>query len=143
MTSLLDVNVLIALAWPRHVHHVAAARWFDRAHPQGWATTPLTESGFIRVSSNPRVFPNGASPAQAAAVLLRARNVDGHVFWPDSTSMCGSIDLLEQHVHGSGVVTDAHLALIAARNDGVLVTFDGRAAMLARELGAQAQLLEA
>ena len=143
MTSLLDVNVLIALAWPRHVHHVAAARWFDRAHPQGWATTPVTESGFIRVSSNPRVFPDGASPAQAAEVLSRARAVVGHVFWPDNTSLTDSVDLLEQHVHRSGAVTDAHLAMIAAGNDGVLVTFDGRAAMLARELGAQAQLLEA
>lgn len=143
MISLLDVNVLIALAWPRHVHHVASTRWFRQAHTLGWATTPLTESGFIRVSSNPRVFPDGASPAQAAALLLRARSVDGHVFWPDSTSMCGVIDLLEQHVHGSASVTDAHLALIAADHDGVLVTFDARAAILAQELGAQAQLLEA
>ena len=25
---LLDVNVLVALAWDSHVHHVAARRWF-------------------------------------------------------------------------------------------------------------------
>jgi len=143
MASLLDVNVLIALAWPRHVHHVAATTWFVQMHTQGWATTPLTESGFIRVSSNPRVFPNGSSPAQAAAVLLRARAVVGHVFWPDNTSLTDSIDLLDQHVHRSGAVTDAHLAMIAAGNDGVLVTFDAKAAMLAQDVGARALLLEA
>jgi hypothetical protein len=26
--SLLDVNVLLALAWPTHVYHLAAHRWF-------------------------------------------------------------------------------------------------------------------
>jgi predicted nucleic acid-binding protein len=27
--SLLDVNVLVAFAWPNHVHHAAAQHWFD------------------------------------------------------------------------------------------------------------------
>ena len=27
MVYLLDVNVLIALAWPNHVHHAAAHTW--------------------------------------------------------------------------------------------------------------------
>jgi hypothetical protein len=27
--SLLDVNVLVAFAWPNHVHHSAAQHWFD------------------------------------------------------------------------------------------------------------------
>ena len=142
MAHLLDVNVLVALAWPRHVHHVAATQWFAQAHTQGWATTPVTESGFIRVSSNPRVFPDGASPAQAAEVLSRARAVAGHVFWPDTTSMADLVDLLEEHVHGSRAVTDAHLAMISASNDGLLVTFDVHAALLAQQLGADALLLE-
>ena len=29
VTALLDVNVLIALAWPNHVHHAAARAWFE------------------------------------------------------------------------------------------------------------------
>lgn len=143
MIHLLDVNVLIALAWPRHVHHVPASLWFADSHTQGWATTPVTEAGFIRVSSNSRVFPSGASPAQAAAILARARGVAGHAFWPDATSMSSAVDLLAQHVHGSRAVTDAHLAMIAASNDGALVTFDVHAANLAQRLGAASVLLEA
>lgn len=36
MTMLLDVNVLVALAWPNHVHHVSARRWFAAEAAQGW-----------------------------------------------------------------------------------------------------------
>ena len=28
MTALLDVDVLVALAWPNHVHHDPARAWF-------------------------------------------------------------------------------------------------------------------
>ena len=41
--SLLDVNVLLALAWPTHVHHLAAHRWFAENSGLGWATCPLTQ----------------------------------------------------------------------------------------------------
>jgi predicted nucleic acid-binding protein len=29
MVHLLDVNLLIALAWPNHVHHTSARAWFS------------------------------------------------------------------------------------------------------------------
>lgn len=41
MIRLLDVNVLIALAWPNHVHHDAAGSWFARLRRTGWATCAL------------------------------------------------------------------------------------------------------
>lgn len=141
MTYLLDVNVLIALAWPRHVHHVPATRWFADHHMETWATTPTTESGFIRVSSNPRVFPDGATPAQAAELLGQFRNVQGHVFWTDDTDLTAQTQLLADHVHRSASVTDAHLALLAKNNDATLATFDTQAARLAEDLGATALLL--
>ena len=33
--SLLDVNVLFTLAWPTHIHHLAAHRWFAENHEWG------------------------------------------------------------------------------------------------------------
>ena len=141
MTFLLDVNVLIALAWPRHVHHVTATQWFLDAHMQGWATTPTTEAGFIRVSSNPRVFPDGASPGQATALLAQFQEIDGHTFWKDATRLTEFANAINDHVHGSGSVTDAHLALIARTNNGTLATLDSRAATLANNLGARSLLL--
>ena len=49
MIALPDVNVLIALAWPNHVHHDAARSWFAESRATGWATCPVTEAGFVRV----------------------------------------------------------------------------------------------
>jgi len=52
--SLLDVNALVALAGDSHVHHTAIRSWFASNSKQGWATCPITESGFVPVSSNPK-----------------------------------------------------------------------------------------
>ncbi len=57
MTRLLDVNVLIALTWPHHVHHNAAKSWFAGVRGNGWTTCPLTEAGFVRVDRERRRWP--------------------------------------------------------------------------------------
>ena len=43
MIALPDVNTLIALAWPNHVHHDAARSWFVANRAAGWATCTLAE----------------------------------------------------------------------------------------------------
>ena len=50
--ALLDVNVLVALFDPDHVHHDIAHDWFSDEGHAGWATCPLTENGFVRVVAN-------------------------------------------------------------------------------------------
>lgn len=40
--ALLDINVLLALAWPSHQHHAAAHGWFARESRHGWATCAFT-----------------------------------------------------------------------------------------------------
>ncbi|MBX3177131.1 MAG: hypothetical protein KF886_07220 [Candidatus Hydrogenedentes bacterium] len=44
--ALLDVNVLLALARPTHLHHDAAHRWFMDNHTAGRATCPMTQCAF-------------------------------------------------------------------------------------------------
>ena len=132
--ALLDVNVLIALAWPNHAHHAAAHRWFDVEGRTAWATTPFTESGFVRVSSNRAAIPTATSPGLALELLTAMTAMDGHEFWVDDVAMVtaglGDARLLSRHRD----VTDAHLLALAERRDGVLVTFD---AHLSRLLGAR------
>ncbi len=53
--ALLDLNALVALAWDSHVHHAAIRAWFTANSSDDWDTCPITESGFVRVSSNPKV----------------------------------------------------------------------------------------
>ena len=129
-TGLLDVNVLIALAWPNHVHHSAAHRWFGTHAQDGWATTPITESGFVRVSSNRAAIPAATSPVVALEALTAITGLDGHEFWADDVAVVpngmGDATLIRTHRD----VTDAHLLALAERYAGVLVTFDARRARL-------------
>lgn len=126
MTSLLDVNVLIALAWPNHVHHRAAVEWFLARQDGGWATTPLTESGFVRVSSNRSVIPTAVPPGVAIAMLERFRALEHHEFWPDEISPAASPFYPRERVVTHQQVTDAHLLALARSRGGRLVTLDRR-----------------
>ncbi|MDE2653652.1 MAG: PIN domain-containing protein [Gemmatimonadetes bacterium] len=132
MTKLLDVNVLVALAWPNHVHHAAAHHWFRANRDGGWATCPLTESGFVRISSNRRAIPEACAPRDAIRLLERIRAVEGHVFWTDDISPVDPLWTPFARVAGYRQVTDAHLLALAIRHGGQLATFDRRLA----ELGA-------
>ena len=52
--ALLDVNVIIALLDPSHVHHERAHEWFGayrESKAGGWATCPIVETGVVRVVS--------------------------------------------------------------------------------------------
>jgi toxin-antitoxin system PIN domain toxin len=130
VTTLLDVNVLVALAWPNHVHHTVAVEWFRRERDDGWATCPLTESGFVRVSSHPSISGGTVRPSGAVELLARLRGLGTHSFWTDSISFVDSPEVPRQRVHGHRQVTDAHLLAVAASHGGRLVTFDNGVAEL-------------
>ena len=124
MVSLLDVNLLIALAWPNHVHHRPALRWFDRNQKDGWATCPQTQSGFVRVSSNAHILPGARSPREALAVLRRIVALPNHVFWSDDISIAATEFVDETKLHGHRQVTDIHLLAVALRHEGRVATLD-------------------
>lgn len=121
-TALLDVNVLLALAWPQHVHHARAHGWFDR-HDAPWATTPITEAGLVRLSTTPAVVGRPVAMSDALVVLEAVRAIPGHVFWADDASLADPrLDLARMVSRKQ--VTDVHLADLAAHHDGVLATMD-------------------
>jgi toxin-antitoxin system PIN domain toxin len=120
---LLDTNVLIALAWPNHVHHDEATAWFLRKATPAFRTCPITQTGFVRVSSNPSFTANAATPAEALALLERITRLPGHTFWPDDLEAAEA--LVTRTVLGTHrQVTDAYLLALAAAHDGVLATLD-------------------
>lgn len=126
MTSLLDVNALVALAWPNHIHHHTMRDWFTEHAAAGWATCSVTESGFVRVSSNTAAIPTARSPVEAIAVLTALREQPGHEFWTDDISLAGQTEIDTARLHGHRQVTDAHLLALTIRRHGTLVTFDQR-----------------
>lgn len=126
MIHLLDVNLLVALAWPNHIHHAAALDWFRRNQAAGWATCPLTESGFVRVSSNSSVMPEARSPREAIHLLRRIVALPHHVFWHDDVSLASSDFADEVPLAGYRQVTDVHLLTLARHRGGRLATLDGK-----------------
>jgi toxin-antitoxin system PIN domain toxin len=125
---LLDVNALVALAWDSHIHHAPMRAWFAKHSAEGWATCPLTESGFVRVSSNPKVLPHAIGVEAARGVLTALRALAGHRFLTDDVSLAdGDVPRLTGHRQ----VTDAHLLTLARRHETRLLTFDGAIVTLA------------
>lgn len=119
--ALLDVNALVALAWDSHVHHAPMRAWFVANSSAGWATCPITESGFVRVSSNPKVLPSAIGVDAAREVLSALCARHGHRFLTDDVSASDS-DV--PAIAGYRQVTDAHLLTLARRRGVRLVTFD-------------------
>lgn len=126
--ALLDVNALVALAWDSHVHHASVRAWFAEHGRSGWATCPVTESGFVRVSSNPKVLPSPIGVAAARETLAAMRSAGAHQFLADDVSLT---DADVPAMAGHRQVTDAHLLTVARRAGLPLVTFDAALVTLA------------
>jgi toxin-antitoxin system PIN domain toxin len=80
--ALLDINLLLALAWPDHVHHQAADSWFAANRERRWATCPLTQLAFLRLSTQPAVVKLAVTMADAQTILTANLASPDHVFWP-------------------------------------------------------------
>jgi uncharacterized protein len=141
MIALLDVNVLLALFDPAHLHHEAAHAWFGRNRGQQWATCPLTENGLVRVLSNPSYRGTRTTIDDAASRLLKFCLDARHVFWPDSTSIRDRGLFRWNHVQGHRQIPDVYLLALSVANKGRLATFDSAISLSAVE-GATVRNLE-
>jgi len=129
---LLDVNVLLALAWPNHQFHAAATRRLESRQDR-WATCALTELGFIRLSSNPAAVSAAKTPVEAAALLAAMVKDPLHVYLKSlrAPSDKESIQVFEK-ILGTKQVTDAYLLRLARQYGARLTTFDTRLQVLTR-----------
>jgi len=121
-TYLLDVNLLLALSDPMHIHHESAHRWFAKKGRQAWATCPLTENGFIRIASHPN-YPNRPGDVTAVlAIFCRLCEAPGHHFWSEDISILQILetDAIISHVQ----ITDLYLLGLAVHKRGKLATLD-------------------
>ncbi len=141
MIALLDVNVLVALFDPAHLHHEAAHTWFGSNRSRRWATCALTENALVRVLSNP-AYPGRRTTVEDAASRLRTFCSDReHVFWSDSVSVRDPGRFRWNHVQGHRQLTDVYLLALSISNRGRLATFDSTISLKAVQ-GAAAQNLE-
>jgi toxin-antitoxin system PIN domain toxin len=122
--ALLDVNVLVALFDPDHVHHDLAHDWFADNIRVGWATCPVTENGFVRVVANPSYSAGITRVADLIGRLRRFCRTEGHVFWPDALSIRDERVFDVSVLAGHRQVTDIYLLGLAHARGGRLATFD-------------------
>ena len=121
---LLDINLLLALMDPMHVHHEPSHQWFAENGQQAWATCPLTENGFIRIAGHPN-YPNRPGDITAVFSILRQLcEAAGHHFWPEDLSI---LDILTpDSIITHNQITDVYLLGLAVHNKGKLATLDRR-----------------
>ena len=86
MRALFDVNVLLALFDPGHIHHGVAQAWWRSHRQEGWATCPLTQNGFARIISKPG-YQRSIDLSTAVSLLAAQTSQLGHEFWPDDISI--------------------------------------------------------
>ncbi len=110
--ALIDANVLIALSFADHEHHVRARAWLGERR---FATTPTVQGALVRYAT--RV----ATPAHAAAVLDALNGHDRHEFWPDDVPFDREV---LRGVMGHRQVTDVYITAIAVRHGARVATFD-------------------
>src|SRR5579862_7812319 len=114
LSHLLDVNFLIACGWESHTEYARASQWLSRA--TSFATCPISEMGFLRVSLSPAF---GASFEDAMAALSAIVGMNTHRFLRDATPAQSL-----PRVSTSKDITDAHFVHLARTYKLKLATFD-------------------
>lgn len=120
MTYLLDVNVLMALLWENHEQHAKTRAWFGGV--TSFATCPVSQLGFARVSSHP-LLGYGLSPDDAFGVLRQLLADPRHRFIAADLS-CSDRVVRTDLMAGPNQITDRYLVALARQHDCVLATLD-------------------
>ena len=113
MKHLLDINVLLAAIWHRHPHFAKADAWLTGRQV---ATCPLTELGFLRISTNKRALNADMSASrQLLEAFLQKHKAE---------SIPADLPALKSSSATSEALTDRYLADLASSKGMKLATFD-------------------
>ena len=99
-TYLLDVNAMIAMFWPSHIHHGDAHRWFAKRSKGNWASCSFTQAGFVRIVSNPAFSKDAATPVEALRVLVANLRHSQHRFLADDVGFAALVEPLAGQLAG-------------------------------------------
>lgn len=132
----------MAPAWPSHVHHRQARCWSAGQPAQGWATCPLTEAGFVRLSSQPAAVETAVGVREAIRTLEAAVAAPEHVSWPLDHGIGGLSPEIRRRLMGPRQTTEAVLPDLAIRRGGKLATLGRRAENLLAADSAHREALE-
>ena len=124
-----DVNVLVAAFRTDHPHHRTACDWFEAtiaasASGSQFTLFPMVVASFLRLTTNPRIFP-APTPIDAAIAFADALiAIPGAELatlgaeWPVMRQLC-----LDRQLRGNAL-PDAWLAAAVVQHGEHLATFD-------------------
>ena len=130
MRALFDVNLLLALLQPDHLHFERAQKWWEANQQYGWASCPLTENGFVRIISQ-RTYQKPLLAAEAVRRLAEQIEATNHLFWSDNLSIADSAVFDPHGILGPNQITDVYLLALAVTNGGRLATLDSAVSLRA------------
>lgn len=113
MTYLPDVNVWIALASDRHLHHRRGKHWFAAIRTDEIAFCRITEMGFLRLLTNRHVMGDDtASPKEAWQVYDALRTDRNVIFLNEISDVAPKWRAAsEVPIGGPNMWTDAYLSV--------------------------------
>ena len=123
-----DVNVLLNGRDQTARHHATARRWLETAL-SGAETVGLAWAvllGFVRISTNPRIYDRPLSVADALDQLDEWIDLSSTaVIAPTGRHRTILRSLIETAGTAANLTSDAHLAALAIEHGATLATFDG------------------
>jgi len=121
-----DVNALLALLDPLHLHHEAAHRWYAACSPLRLVLCSHVVNGVIRVASQPR-YPNPLGTCGRVREILK-RFVEGAnpAFCESDVSLLDDRVLARPDELTPSRAGDLYLLALAVANGSKFATFDTR-----------------
>ena len=113
MKYLLDVNALIAAIWKNHPDHARTDAWLTGKEI---ATCPISQLGFLRISTNPK--------ALNAEMTTTRQLLDAFLQKRGAQFVADDLPPLKSPAKRSEQVTDRYLAELASSKGMKLATLD-------------------
>lgn len=118
---LLDVNVVVALLDPDHIHNKLATAWL--AGSKGaWGTCAFSEAGFLRLATH--ALTGAVKLERAIQSLQTFYDHPRFRFWAIDTGWWALAAPFSERMYGPKQITDAYFLGLAVKENGILVTFD-------------------
>ncbi|MBU3061088.1 type II toxin-antitoxin system VapC family toxin [Nocardia sp. NEAU-G5] len=127
--TLVDVGVWHAAVWGRHAHHRAAANWFGE-QADGLLLCRVTQTGLLRLLSNPAVMGADALSRSAAWRIVDQLNEDERVLWADEPADLEAVfrAFSAKNDNSHKLWTDDYLAAFAQTSSAAFATLDRKLA---------------
>ncbi|HEY3761381.1 MAG TPA: TA system VapC family ribonuclease toxin [Verrucomicrobiae bacterium] len=121
-----DINVWIALASDRHVHHNAASVWFDDVESEGAVFCRVTQMGMLRLLTNSHVMGTDVVTQKEAWQIYQQLSRDHRIIFLNEPSDIEHEwqQLTQGDSASTNTWTDAYLAAFASIRGLKVVSFD-------------------